>query len=181
LWMRLLNQVQGSVLWLVGGSATVEENLQREARACGVSPKRLIFAKRLPYDGYLAQYRLADLFLDTLPFNGGTTANDALWAGLPVMTCSGETFASRMAGSLLHAVGLPDLVTHSLTDYEALALRLANNPVQLLEIKQRLAHNRLTKPLFDTAQFCGNLEKAFVTMWERTQRGLAPSSFAVPS
>ncbi len=132
-----------------------------------------------PRDKYLAQYRLADLFLDTLPFNGGATVSDALWAGLPVVTCAGEAFAARMAGSLLHAVGLPELVTHSLADYEALALHLATDAPRLAELRQRLARNRVTYPLFDTDRFRRNIEAAYVTMWEKTQRGEPPATFEV--
>ena len=180
IWMRVLERVPGSVLWLVAGNPFVEPNLRREADRRGVAPSRLVFAKRLPADEYLAQYRLADLFLDTLPFNGGATVSDALWAGLPVVTCAGGAFASRMAGSLLHAIGLPELVTHSLADYEALALRLATDAPMLADLRQRLAHNRDTHPLFDTDRFRRNLEAAYVTMWEKTQRGEPPASFAVP-
>ena len=140
---------------------------------------RLVFAKRLPPDKYLAQYRLADLFLDTLPFNGGATVSDALWAGLPVVTCAGEAFAARMAGSLLHAIGLPELVTHSLPDYEALALQLATDEPRLAELRQRLARNRVTYPLFDTDRFRRHIEAAYVTMWEKTQRGEPPATFVV--
>ncbi len=134
----------------------------------------------MPYPEHLARYRLADLFLDTLPFNGGTTASDALWAGLPVLTCSGEAFAARMAGSLLHAIGLPELITHSLADYESLAFQLATDVPRLLGIRQKLARNRDTYPLFDTDRFRRNVEAAYLTMWEKTQRGEPPASFAVP-
>ena len=134
----------------------------------------------MPYAEYLARYRLADLFLDTLPFNGGTTASDALWAGLPVVTCAGEAFAARMAGSLLHAIGLPELITHSLADYESLALQLATDLPRLAAIRQKLARNRDSYPLFDTDRFRRNIEAAYVTMWEKTQRGEPPASFAVP-
>jgi predicted O-linked N-acetylglucosamine transferase (SPINDLY family) len=122
---------------------------------------------------------VADLFLDTLPFNAGTTASDALWAGLPVVTCSGEAFAARMAGSLLHAVGLPELVTHALPEYEALALKLATDAPLLAGIRERLMRNRDTFPLFDTDRFRRHIEAAYVTMWERYQRGEPPASFDV--
>jgi protein O-GlcNAc transferase len=178
-WMRLLDRVPGSVLWLIANNSLVEANLRREAQDRGVAPNRLVFAPRLPYPEHLARYRLADLFLDTLPFNAGTTASDALWAGLPVLTCSGEAFAARMAGSLLHAVGLPELITHSLADYEALAFQLATDAPRLFSIRQELARNRDTYPLFDTDRFRRNLEAAFRTMWEKTQRGETPASFAV--
>jgi predicted O-linked N-acetylglucosamine transferase (SPINDLY family) len=134
----------------------------------------------MAYPDHLARYRLADLFLDTLPFNGGATVSDALWAGLPALTCAGEAFAARMAGSLLRAVGLPELVTHSLADYESLAMQLEAEPGRLSQLRQTLISNRDTHPLFDTKRFAHNLEAAYVGMWERTQRGLAPSAFAVP-
>jgi predicted O-linked N-acetylglucosamine transferase (SPINDLY family) len=179
IWMRLLDRVPGSVLWLVASNREVEANLRREAASAGIAAERLVFARRMSYPEHLARYRLADLFLDTLPFNGGTTASDALWAGLPVITCAGEAFASRMAGSLLHAIGLPELVTNSLAEYEALALRLATDAQVLADLRQRLARNRDTYPLFDTDRFRRNLEAAYVTMWEKTQRGEPPASFAV--
>ena len=179
IWMRLLSGVPDSVLWLFAGNQWVETNLRREAEQRGVAPTRLVFAKRLPGEAYLAQYRYADLFLDTLPFNGGATVSDALWMGVPVVTCPGEAFASRMAGSLLHAIGLPELVTHSLPDYEALALQLATDKPRLAELRLRLARNRVTHPLFDTDLFRRHIEAAYVTMWEKTQRGEAPATFAV--
>ena len=128
---------------------------------------------------HLARFKLADLFLDTLPLNAGTTASDALWAGVPVLTCAGEAFASRMAGSLLNAVGLPELITHSLEEYEALALKLATTPALLSDVKARLARNRTTYPLFDTGRFSRHIEAAYLTMWERCQRGEPAESFAV--
>jgi len=163
-WMRLLEQADGSVLWLVGGRDALHANLAREAGRRGVDPARLVFAPRLPYADHLARFRLADLFLDTLPFNGGTTASDALWAGLPVLTCAGEAMASRMAGSLLHAVGMPELVTRSLADYEALALTLARDPARIASLKATLARHRETHPLFDTGRFCRHLEAAYEAM-----------------
>ena len=178
-WMRLLHRVEGGVLWLVGGTASVEANLRREAAVHGVDPARLVFAARVRYAEYLARYRLADLFLDTLPYNAHTTASDALWAGLPVLTCTGTTFAGRVAGSLLNAAGLPELVTRSREDYEALALKLATTPAMLSAIRARLADNRLTCPLFDTNRFRRHIESAYTTMWERQQRGEPPASFAV--
>ena len=179
IWMRLLNHVDGSVVWLLGGDTNLERNLRKEANNRGVSPARLIFSSRTAYASYLARYRLADLFLDTFPFNAGTTASDALWVGLPIITCSGETFASRMAGSLLRAVGLAELVTRSLVEYEALALRLARDPDRLAAIKAELARNRDSYPLFDTVRFTRHLESAFEMMCERVQQGKPPSSFAV--
>ena len=167
IWMRLLAQCEGSVLWLVGGRDALVANLSREAARRGVDPARLVFAPRLPYAEHLARFRLADLFLDTLPFNGGTTASDALWAGLPVLTCAGEAMAARMAGSLLRAVGLPELVTTSLADYEALALALAREPSRIAALKATLARNRESYPLFDSERFTRQFEAACVAMLER--------------
>jgi predicted O-linked N-acetylglucosamine transferase (SPINDLY family) len=178
-WMRLLRAVDGSVLWLFAANAAVVRNLQREAGTRGVAPDRLIFAPRLPYAQYLAEYRLANLFLDTLPFNGGATASDALLAGLPLVTVAGEAFAARMAGSLLHAAGLPELVTHSLEDYEALALGLGQDSERLGAIRAKLDRNHASCPLFDTDRFTRHLEAAYLTMWQRVQRGLPPAGFAV--
>ena len=179
LWMRLLRGVEGSVLWLLQDNAAVSRNLRREAEQRGVGAERLVFAPRLKLDEHLARHRLADLFLDTLPYNAHTTASDALWAGLPVLTCMGNTFAGRVAGSLLNAVGLPELITHSLAEYEALALRLATTPSRLSALRAKLAQNRNCYPLFDTERFRRHIESAYITMWERYQRGEPPASFAV--
>ena len=178
-WMRLLDKTGGSVLWLIQGDALVETNLRREAQLRGINSARLVFAPRMQYEEHLARYRLADLFLDTLPFNAGATASDALWGGLPVLTCQGEAFAARMAGSLLHAVGLPELITNSLDQYEALAIKLASDPAMLASLKAKLAANHESYPLFNTDRFRRHVEAAYVTMWERSQRGEAPVSFAV--
>ncbi|NVM79016.1 putative O-linked N-acetylglucosamine transferase (SPINDLY family)/SAM-dependent methyltransferase [Duganella sp. SG902] len=159
-WMNILRRVPNSVLWLVADTPLVGENLKQHAREAGIDPERLIFATRaLPAD-YLARYRVADLFLDTYPFNGGTTASDALWAGLPVLTCSGPTFASRMAGSLLRAVDLPQLITTSFADYEELAVALANDPSRIAAMKRQLNDNRMSCALFDTPRLVRNLEAA---------------------
>ncbi len=179
-WMRLLRAVPGSVLWLATDAACVRENLANEARRRGVNPDRLVYSPRLPYAEHLARFGLADLFLDTLPFNAGTTASDALWAGVPVLTCSGEAFAARMAGSLLKAVGLPELITHSLEEYEALALKLASSPSLLSGLRDRLARNRTAAPLFDTPRFCRHLETAYGMMWQRHLRGEPPGALRVP-
>jgi protein O-GlcNAc transferase len=180
LWMRLLKAIPHSVLWLSQPNPTAEANLRKEAELRGVSPERVIFAPRLPeMSDHLARQRHADLFLDTLPFNAHTTASDALWAGLPVLTCLGETFAGRVAASLLKAIGLPELITISLEDYEALALKLAHEPSLLASLKAKLARNRSTHPLFDTARFTRHLEAAYATMWRRYQRGEAPLAIAV--
>ena len=180
LWMRLLRAVDGSVLWLAEAKGVVADNLRRAAAARGVDPVRLVFAQRLAgFADHLARHRLADLFLDTLPYNAHTTANDALWAGLPVVTCRGNCLAGRVAASLLDAVGLGELATEYLADYEALALRLAADPIELSRLKARLERNRLTCALFDTARVTRNIEAAYRAMWETWQRGEPPQSFAV--
>ena len=179
IWMRLLDAVPDSVLWLLGNNELVESNLRQAARARKVNPDRLVFAPRRPLPEHLARHRLADLFLDTLPYNAHTTASDALWVGLPVLTCAGQSFASRVAGSLLQAIGLPELVTHSLTDYEALALKLATQPDLLREINRKLAQNRLSTPLFDSDRFRCNIEAAYRQMRSIWQRGEQPRAFAV--
>ncbi len=167
------------MLWLLADNASAESNLRREAAARGVDPARLVFAVRLPLEDHLARHRLADLFLDTLPYNAHTTASDALWAGLPLITCRGETFAGRVGASLLNAIGLPELVTSSLDEYEMLALRLARDNKALNDIKAKLSANRETYPLFDTDRFRRHIEAAYKTMWERYQRGEPPASFSV--
>jgi predicted O-linked N-acetylglucosamine transferase (SPINDLY family) len=178
--MRLLLKLEGSVLWLRSDDAAVTDNLRREATARGVAPERLIFA---PYvkraEDYLASLRLADLFLDTLPYNAHTTAADALWAGLPVLTCLGGALPGRVAASLLTAVGLPEMVTRTLEEYEALATALAAEPERLRRIRDRLARNRLTHPLFDTARFTRHLEAAFEEMVRLHRQGESPRSFSV--
>jgi predicted O-linked N-acetylglucosamine transferase (SPINDLY family) len=178
-WMRLLHRVEGSVLWLLWDNEGAERNLRKDAQRRGIDPSRLMFARRLPLDVHLARHRLADLFLDTLPCNAHTTASDALWVGLPVLTCKGEAFAGRVAASLLHAVGIPELITSSLEDYQALALKLARDPALLAEIKAKLVHHRDTCPLFNTVRVTRHIEAAYTTMWETWQRGEAPKSFSV--
>src|SRR6267378_207619 len=178
-WMRLLTKVPGSVLWLFEGFPAAAANLRAEAEKRGVAPERLVFAPPRPLADHLGRHRLADLFLDTVPCNAHTTASDALWAGLPVVTCLGSTFAGRVAASLLHAVGLPELATGSLDQYEALASKLAGEPALLAELKARLAANLATAPLFDTARTCRNIEAAYSAMWRRQQRGDAPAGFSI--
>jgi predicted O-linked N-acetylglucosamine transferase (SPINDLY family) len=178
-WMRLLNGVDGSVLWLLQGSVTAAENLRREAAMRGIAPDRLVFAPRMRLEDHLARHRLADLFVDTYYCNAHTTASDALFAGLPVLTCASPTFAGRVAGSLLRAVGLPELITHSLAEYEALALSLARDPARLAAIRQNLARNRDTAPLFDAARLARHIEAAYLGMWERHRNGAPPESFSV--
>jgi protein O-GlcNAc transferase len=178
-WMRLLKRVEGSVLWLIEGSVTVSRNLRSEAEARGVRADRLVFAKHASPPDYLARYRLADLFLDTLPYNAGATASDALWVGLPVLTCKGNAFQGRMASSLLRAVGLPELITGHYADYESMAFKLATTPNLLNALKARLAQNKNTCALFDVPRFTRHIESAYVTMYERFQRGELPQSFSV--
>lgn len=171
-WMNLLREVPGSVLWLMSRSPLSQENLRKEAAARGVAPDRLVFAQRVPrVEDHLARYRQADLFLDTHPYNAHTTCADALMAGLPVVTCMGGAFPSRVAGSLLHAAGIPELVTHSLADYEALALQLARDPARLAAVKARLATNRATSALCDADAFTRHLEAIYTAMWRRSQLG----------
>ena len=178
-WCRLLAAVPGSVLWMVARSGEVCANLQREMRERSVDPQRLLFADMLIYPHHLTRIPLADLFLDTFPFSAGATASDALWAGVPILTCAGEAFASRMAGSLLHSLELPELVATDLADYEQRALALARDPGRLAALRHRLAGNRVTAGLFDTARFCRGLEQAYIRMWERAERGEAPQGFTV--
>ncbi|WP_422845049.1 tetratricopeptide repeat protein [Acidovorax sp. M2(2025)] len=173
-WMRILQAVPGSVLWLFEDNAGVPENLRREAQARGIARDRLVFAPRMSSDLHLARHRLADLFLDTLPYNAHTTASDALWAGLPVLTRLGESFAARVAASLLQAVGLPELVTRSCAEYEALAIQLATNPAQLSSLRDKLKAQKEQSPLFNGRQFARDLEAAYVAMHGRYLQGLPP-------
>lgn len=178
-WMRLLARVPGSVLWQLCDNAVAIANLQQQAQQHGIDPARLVFAGRLSSPFHLARQRLADLFLDTLPCNAHTTASDALWMGLPLLTCQGETFVGRVASSLLHAAGVPELVTHSLAEYEARALQLATEPARLAALKARLLAQRDRCTLFDTDRYCRHLESAYQTMWRRYQDGAAPTAFDV--
>jgi predicted O-linked N-acetylglucosamine transferase (SPINDLY family) len=179
-WMRLLAQVQGSVLWLSKMNDLAQANLRREAAARGIEPDRLIFA---PYAGrienHLARHQAADLFLDTLPYNAHTTASDSLWAGLPVLTRIGETFAGKVAASILNAVGLPELVVETSQAYEDLAIDLAIHPEKLRGIKRKLADSLSTAPLFDTQRFTRNIEVAYIEMYRRSQAGLAPDKIDI--
>jgi protein O-GlcNAc transferase len=173
-WMRILSLVEGSVLWLLADNPAAKNNLIKEAASRGIESSRLIFADRMPLAEHLARHRQADLFLDTLPYNAHTTASDALWAGLPVLTLIGNSFAGRVAASLLNAIGLPELITTSQEEYESLAIDLATNPQKLAAIKQKLAENRLTTPLFDSPLFTKHLEAAYIKMYERYQNDLPP-------
>jgi protein O-GlcNAc transferase len=174
-WMRLLNAVPGSVLWMLDSNRGATENLKQEAATRNVDAERLVFGPVLPNPDHLARFVGADLFLDTLPYNAHTLTVDALWGGCPVITCSGQTFASRVAGSLLHAIGLPELVTNSIEQYESLALALAREPARLQGIRHKLAANRMTTPLFDSERFTRSLEAAYEAMWNAYQTGEAES------
>jgi predicted O-linked N-acetylglucosamine transferase (SPINDLY family) len=178
-WMELLKRVEGSVLWLLEGNAFAPANLRREAESRGVASRRLVFAPRMPLPEHLARHRLADLFLDTFPVNAHTTASDALWAGCPVLTLAGETFVSRVAGSLLRTIGLPELITYSFDEYQAMALRLARNAELLAGLRGRLEVNRKTSRLFDAGRFARNTEEAYRTMWEIHVSGQPPRPFTV--
>ncbi|QWE00197.1 tetratricopeptide repeat protein [Polynucleobacter sp. JS-Mosq-20-D10] len=171
-WMRILKAVEGSVLWLFQDNSWASENLKKEADKQGIAADRLVFAERLPLSEHLARHRQADLFLDTLPYNAHTTTSDALWCGLPVLTLMGESFASRVSASLLNAIALPELITTNQEEYESLAIDLAMNPNKLADIKNKLANNRLTTPLFDTSLFTKNIEAAYIKMMERYQADL---------
>jgi protein O-GlcNAc transferase len=179
IWMRLLRATEGSVLWLFAGNAKAAANLRLEAQKRGVAPERLIFAPKASVADHLARHRLADLCLDTLPYNAHTTASDALWAGLPVLTCLGKAFAGRVAASLLKAIDLDELITRSLTEYEALALRLARDPAYLAALKDTLKRNRDTYPLFDTQSATRHIEAAYLTMAEIARRNERPRSLNV--
>ena len=167
-WMRILNTIEGSVLWLAENHISAVTNLKKEAHSRGIEVNRLIFAKQMPsYADYLGRYRAADLFLDTFPFSAHTIASDALWGGLPLLTMIGESFASRVAASLLNAINLPELITTNQEEYEALAIELASNPNKLKVIRDKLGRNRLTTPLFDTPRFTKHIEEAYATVYER--------------
>jgi predicted O-linked N-acetylglucosamine transferase (SPINDLY family) len=172
--MRLLQGAPQSVLWLLDWNAWATQNLQHEARKCGIDATRLIFAPKLPLDAHLGRLAAADLFLDTLPYNAHTMASDALWVGVPIVTCAGNTFASRVAGSLLTAVDMPELIVTSLPEYEALALRLARSPRELSLLRDRLRRQRASAMLFDTPRFARSLEKAYQSMWLNYRQGKAP-------
>jgi predicted O-linked N-acetylglucosamine transferase (SPINDLY family) len=177
--MRILKQVDGGVLWLLESAAPFADNLRREAQARGVASDRLIFAPELPTDQHLARLQLADLFLDGLPYNAHTTSSDALWAGVPLITRKGATFPGRVAASLLGAIGLSELVTDSAEEFEALAVKLANDAKALKKLRAKLAKNRDKNSLFDTDSFRKNIEAAYAKMWQRWLAGEKPKSFAV--
>ncbi len=166
-WMRLLKAAPNSVLWLLDCNIWAKQNLIREAVAQGVDKEKLIFAPRVAIADHLARHAHADLFLDTLPYNAHTTCSDALWMGLPVLTCAGNTFAARVAGSLLNAINLTELITYNLQDYENKALYLVNNPDNLLAVRQKLLADRMSSALFDTDEFVRSLEEIYQKMWKR--------------
>jgi predicted O-linked N-acetylglucosamine transferase (SPINDLY family) len=178
-WMAILKRVDHSVLWLVERSPVAKEKLQRAAGKADVDPERLVFAGFVPLEQNLARLQLADLVLDTLIYNGGATTSNALWAGVPVLTTLGNHWVSRMSASALHAIGLPELIARDVEDYGAKAVELALNPPKLSAVRERLRHQRLTAPLFDTPLFTRHMEKAFIHMWHRQVNGLAPASFKV--
>ena len=173
-WMRILKAVEGSILWLFQDNPWVVENLKKEVDKRGINVERLVFAEQMPLSEHLARHRQADLFLDTLPCNAHTTASDALWAGVPVLTLMGQSFASRVAASLLNAINLPELITGTQEEYETLAIELAKNPQKLAAIKQKLSNSRLNAPLFDTPHFTKNLEAAYIKMYEKYKADLPP-------
>jgi predicted O-linked N-acetylglucosamine transferase (SPINDLY family) len=178
-WMRIMNAMDNSVLWLFEDNPKAADNLRREATVRGIAPQRLVFAGRLPTAEHLARHRCADLFLDTLPYGAHTTASDALWTGLPVLTCLGDTFAGRVGASLLNAIRMPELVATTPAAYEQLAIELARDPRRLTALRAKLALNRLRTPLYDTAQYTGDLEAAYVAMMQRHRAGLPPDHIRV--
>jgi predicted O-linked N-acetylglucosamine transferase (SPINDLY family) len=179
-WMRILKRVDDSVLWLMTRNPETPANLRREAHVRGIDGERLLFASRVPrVEDHLARYRLAGLFLDTTPYNAHTTAADALMAGLPVLTCMGSGFPSRVAGSLVTTAGLPELITHNLRDYEELAVQLAFDADRLNTLTKKLRNGHHKLPLFNTANFTRGIESAYVTLWNRQKIGLPPEAFEI--
>ena len=179
IWMNILKRVKGSVLWLFEDNEFIKNNFIKEAEKRGVSGNRLVFAKRIDQQDHLARHRAADLFLDTLPYNAHTTASDALWCGLPLITLAGNSFPARVAESLLNAIGLPELITRSVEEYESLAVRLASDPEELQKIKDKLAANRLKMPLFNTDLFRRHIESAYLKTYERYQNNLSPEHILI--
>jgi predicted O-linked N-acetylglucosamine transferase (SPINDLY family) len=178
-WMRILARVDGSVLWLLLDNAHAADNLRAAARRSGIAPERLVFAPRVSVEEHLARHRLADLFLDTAPYGAHTSANDALWMGVPVLTCPGETFASRVAASLLHAAGLPELVVPTAERYEAVAVELARDARLLARLRARLEAARDDSPLFDTLRLTRQFEAAYAEMHRRHVAGLPPEHLSI--
>ena len=178
-WMRILKAVDDSVLWLFENNKNTTKNLKEEAMKFGINAHRFVFATHMPVEEHLNRIQLADLFIDTLPYNAHTTTSDALRMGLPVLTCMGDSFASRVAASLLHAINLPELITTTQEQYESLAIELATNPEKLKTIKDKLVNNLSTAPLYDTPLFTRHLESAYLTMYDRYQQGLDPDHIYV--
>jgi predicted O-linked N-acetylglucosamine transferase (SPINDLY family) len=179
IWMRLLERVSGSVLWLFETNKFVKANLRKEANKRGVKSDRLVFAKKVNHKKYLSQFQQVDIFLDTFTYNAGATASNALWAGLPVVTKIGQNYTARMAGSMLNAIGLPELITETEKDYEALILELATNPKKLSEVKEKLANNRLTQPLFNTELYTKHLENGYQQAYQNYFDGNLPQTIIV--
>ena len=179
IWMRLLDRVEGSVLWLLKSNEWAQENLLKEASARGIDPQRLVFADKVSHDVYLARFRQADLYLDTFVYNAGATASNALWAGLPVLTKRGEGYTARMAGSLLSSLGVEELITETEESYEALALALAEDPVRLETLRAKVCAQRETSPLFKTALFTRHLERGYEQAYERYFSGQTPAEIVV--
>jgi predicted O-linked N-acetylglucosamine transferase (SPINDLY family) len=180
IWMRLLQVAPGSVLWLRGAAPEAMSNLRRAAETSGVDPQRLVFAPHVAsMPEHLGRHTLADLYLDTSPYNAHSTATDALWAGVPVLTCAGKAFAARVAASALTAVGLPELITNSLADYERMGLELLQDPRRLRDLRSRLESRRESAPLFDTTRLCRHIEAAYSGMHSRAARGEPASAFNV--
>ena len=180
-WMRILQRVPGSVLWVYANNASAQENLKNEARARGIETERIVFANSVSHDEHMARHSLADLFLDTFPYNAHTTASDALFSALPVLTLSGQSFASRVAASLLSAAGVPELITTTRGDYEEMAVRLALESYPLQAIRTRLRDAIATAPLFDTPLLTRNIEAAYVAMYDRYHAGLPPDHLEIGS
>jgi predicted O-linked N-acetylglucosamine transferase (SPINDLY family) len=179
-WMRLLRRTEGSVLWLSPADAIVATNLRHEAEQRGIDGERIVFAPFVAEAAdHLARLSLADLFLDTLPYNAHAGGSDALWASVPIVTCKGSTFAGRVGASLLSAIGLRELIAGSLDEYEAVAQQLASDSHLLSNIRAKLARNRTAEPLFDTKRFTRNLEAAYFAIWERQQRGDQPAPIVI--
>ena len=181
IWMRILNKIGNSVLWLTGSNKWAKENLIKEAENHGIESKRLIFANQLPHPDHLARLKLADLFLDTFNVNAHTTTSDALWAGIPVITKIGNGFASRVAASILKAAGLQDLIVRNEKEYENLILEIANSPKKLVKIKETLSSNRLSKPLFNSEMYIGHLEDAYKKIYEKYLKGESPKTINIKS
>ena len=177
--MTILSEVKDSILWLLADNEAAEINLKNQAKTHGILPDRLIFSSRMPLTKHLARHKQADLFLDTFPCNAHTTASDALWAGLPLLTQQGQTFPGRVAASLLQAIGLPELIAKNRDEYVALAIEYGKNAEKLAQIKQKLASNRLTTPLFNTAEFTTHLENIFSQMVARQHAKLVPADIHI--